>query len=220
MVTVGEIRGIRVLVADDHRMVRAGIRAMLSLSSTGVLCVVDEAETTEEVMEKAEAGRYDVILMDYNFPGRGGAKATELVLKRHPSLCVLGLSAYEERSYVERMVQAGARGYLLKNVEPDTLVTAIRSVLAGKPFYSNEIALKWMDARMRPQGLGPFERLTAREREVFSLVMAGLRDWEIAGRMFVSKRTVDKHRQNLMAKLGARNAVELVQAGVRMGMMG
>jgi len=209
-----------VLVADDHRMVRVGVRAMLSLSSVGMLCIVDEAETTEKVMEMVERTSYDIILMDYRLPGIGGEKATELILKRHPALCVLALSIYEERSYVERMIQAGARGYLLKNVEPDTLVTAIRSVLAGTPYYSNEIALKWMDARMNPLRPGPLDRLTDREKEVFRLVLEGLRDWEIAARMFISKRTVDKHRQNLMRKMDVRNAVELAQAAIRWGMIG
>jgi DNA-binding NarL/FixJ family response regulator len=193
---------------------------MLSLSTIGVSCVVEEAETTEQAMEKVERGAYDVVLMDYQLPGIGGEKATELILKRQPGLCVLGLSIYEERSYVERMVRAGARGYLLKNVEPDTLVTAIRSALVGIPYYSNEIALKWMDKRMNPLRPGPLDRLTVREKEVFRLIFLGLRDWEIAAKMYISKRTVDKHRQNLMAKMEVRNVAELMQEAFRWGMMG
>lgn len=210
---------IRVLVADDHRLVRVGIRGMLSLSSTGMLCEVEEAETTEQAMEKVALSRYDVILMDVAIPGRGGVKATELILQRHPGACILGLSSYDIRSYVERMVEAGARGYVLKNIEPDTLVMAIRTVLSGRPYYSNEVALHWMTARMFPRVVGPLERLTAREREVFQHILDGLRDREIADRMFLSKRTVDKHRQNLMVKLGVRNGVELVQVAARWGII-
>jgi two-component system invasion response regulator UvrY len=213
-------KAIKLLVADDHRIIRAGVRAMLSLSSTGMSVDLDEAETTEEAMEMVKAGRYDVILMDYQLPGRGGAKATEMICKKHPEVRVLGLSNYDERTYVEKMMQAGAMGYVLKNIEPDTLISAIRSVIGGRPFYSNEIAIRLMDSRMLPQLRGPLDRLTPREKEIFRLIMAGLRDGEIAQRTFIAKWTVDKHRQNLMGKLGAHNAAELVHAGIRLGLMG
>jgi DNA-binding NarL/FixJ family response regulator len=215
-----ETAAIRVLIADDHRMVRAGVRALLSVSSLPVRCVVEESETTEQTMDKIGMADFDVILMDYQFPDLGGAKATEIILQHRPQACVLCLSSYDERSYAEKMIRAGARGYILKNVEPDTLLSAIRTVMNGKRFYSNEIALKWMDSGMSARTLGMLDRLTMREREVFRQILAGLRDREIAERLFLSKRTIDKHRQNLMAKLGAHNAIELVQAAVTMGMMG
>lgn len=161
---------------------------------------------------------YDVILMDYDFPDLGGVRTTQLILQLKPKAYILGLSVYEDRACVQRMIQVGARGYLLKNVEPDMLVFALRTVMAGKRYYSNEIALRWMDARLAGQEPGPLDGLTAREKEVFRQILAGLPDREIAQRLFVSKRTIDKHRQNLMAKLGAHNAVELVQAAGMMGM--
>ena len=171
-------------------------------------------------MEMVDVNPCHVLLMDYNLPGRGGAKATELILKKHSGIRVLGLSNYENRSYVEQMVQAGARGYVLKNIEPDTLAVAIRTVFAGKAFYSNEIAMQWIALSRAQERPDPLERLTTREREVLRQILAGSRDKEIAAQLFISKRTVDKHRQNLMAKLGVRNAVELVQAAMRMGVMG
>lgn len=209
---------IRVLVADDHPMVRAGIRVMLSVASRRAACEVDEAETTEEALEKVDRYGYDVVLMDYTLPGIGGDKATRLILERRPAVCVLGLSNYVDRVYVERMVQAGARGYVVKSIEADTLYTAIRTVLAGKPYYSNEVALQWMGSAMYPRVRDPMDGLTRQEREVIRLVLTGLRDKEIAARMFLSPRTIEKHRHNGMLKLGARNAVELVRAAVRMGM--
>jgi len=208
---------IRVLVADDHRMLRAGVRALLSMASSPVRCIVEEAGSTAQALDRVDGTDFDVILMDYHFPDEGGALATERILRRHPKACILGLSSYDERSYAERMIQAGARGYVLKNVEPDTLLSAIRTVMNGKRFYSNEIALKWMEAGPRTQAL--LDRLTAREREVFGRILAGLSDRAIAQQMYRSKRTIDKHRQNLMAKLGAHNVVELVQAAWTMGMM-
>jgi DNA-binding NarL/FixJ family response regulator len=207
---------LRVLIADDHRMIRAGIRAMLSLSTALVRCELDEAETTEQAMEKADRLAYDVILMDVHLPGRGGIKATELILKRHPGIRVLGLSSYDECTYVEKMLNAGAMGYVLKNVEPDTLLSAIRSVMEGKRFFSNEIGLKLMDPRLNPASPSPLERLTAREKEIFGQILAGFNDREIGARLSVSKRTVDKHRQHIMRKLSVRNAVELAEAGLRL----
>lgn len=207
---------VRVLIADDHRMIRAGIRAMLSLTTTQVRCELDEAETTEQAMDKADRLPFDVILMDVHLPGRGGVKATELILRRHPAVRILGLSSYDELTYVEKMLNAGARGYLLKNVEPDTLVSAIRSVMEGKRFFSNEIGLKLMDPRLNPSSPSPLERLTAREKEILGQILAGFTDREIGARLSVSKRTVDKHRQHIMRKLAVRNAVELAEAGLRL----
>lgn len=208
---------IRVLVADDHRVVRTGIRGLLSMSSVPVRCMVDEAGTSQEAIRQAGRTEYDVILMDYDFPDLGGARTTQLILQMKPKACILALSVYGDRSSVRQMVQAGARGYMLKNVEPDVLVFAFRTVMGGTRYYSNEVALSFMGGGLAGQEAGPLDQLTTREKEVFRQILAGLPDREIAQRLFVSKRTVDKHRQNLMRKLGVHNAVELVQAA---GMMG
>jgi len=199
-------------------MVRAGIRKMLSETSGRAPCEVDEADTTEDAVEMTLRVGYDVVLMDYNMPGIGGDKATRQILERRPEACILGLSNYEDRTYVERMIQAGARGYIVKSIEADTLYGAIRTVMSGKPYYSNEVALQWMGAGMFPRTRDPMDRLTSREREVFRLVLTGLNDREIGAKMFLSPRTVEKHRHNSMAKLGAHNAVELVLVAQRMGM--
>jgi DNA-binding NarL/FixJ family response regulator len=181
---------------------------------------VEEAENSEETIAKVMSGDYDVVLMDYVLPGLGGHKTTEIILSRSPGVAVLGISYYDERSYVDRMVGAGAKGYILKNIEPDTLACAIKTVMGGKFFYSNEIALKLLETKpIRPIKVDALALLTPREKEVFRAIMGGMLDREIAEQLCIGKRTVDKHRQHLMAKLGARNAIELVQAGVRMGMV-
>jgi DNA-binding NarL/FixJ family response regulator len=198
-------------------MVRAGIRAMLAASTATLRADIEEAETTEEAIARCSTGAFDIVLMDFHLPGRGGPKATEMILQKRPGVRILCLSSYDERSYVDSMMAAGASGYILKNVEPDTLVSAIKTVMAGKFFYSNEIALKLLEPRPVRTGPGESALLSAREKEVFKLILSGLKDREVAEKMGIAKRTVDKHRQNLMAKLNARNAVELVQAAVRMG---
>jgi DNA-binding NarL/FixJ family response regulator len=144
---------------------------MLS-TSTAVLW----AEIEEAIRLNMEAS-FDVILMDYHLPGRGGPKATEIILQRRPAVRGLGLSSYNERSYVDRMMAAGARGYILKNVEPLMLVTAIKTVLAGKLFYSNEIALKLLEPPVTRRVEGSLAILSPREREVFRFVLAGLKGW-------------------------------------------
>ena len=211
---------IKILVADDHPMVRAGIRTLLSAVSSRVRCVVEEAETTEEAVGKVRGNVYDVVLMDYQFPKDGGPKATESLMRVYPQACVLGLSTFENKAYVERMVRAGARGYLLKNVDPDTLLFAIRTVMSGRRYYSNEIALQWLDPRLAPKAPGRMDELTDKEREVFREIVEGLSNRQIADKLCLSKRTVDTHRQNLMAKLGTHSAVELMRVAASMGMMG
>lgn len=157
-------------------MVRMGIRALLSLSSVKLSVSIHEAGTTEEAINKSTANCYDVILMDYHLPGGGGPKATKLILNKRPETCVLALSNYDEISYVKRMMGAGARGYILKNIEPDTLVTAIRTVLRGTLFYSNEIALKLLElAGIRAAR----NRLTTREKVIFRLIIQRMIDREI-----------------------------------------
>jgi DNA-binding NarL/FixJ family response regulator len=205
---------LRLLVADDHPMVRAGLRSLLSVVNAPFHFVLDEAGTTEEALYLVDRMTYDVILMDYQFPVGGGAEATGRIMARHPYARVLGLSSFSDKAFVRRMVQAGARGYLMKDIEPDMLVAAIREVMAGKRFYSNEVALQWMDEGLAGRSPGPLDVLTAREREVCRFILAGLKDREIGQRLFISKRTVDKHRQNIMAKLNVHSTVELVQATV------
>ena len=211
-----EMGTIRVLIADDHHMVRMGIRDFLFLYSSSVRFIIDEADTVASAIEKARRSTYDVVLMDYGIPEGGGARATELILAGNPHVRVLGLSIYDEKAYVRRMVRAGARGYVLKSVEPDTLMQAIRTVMSGRRFYSNEIALQWIDAELA-DGSGPGDRLTEREREVLRLALTGLKSWEIAEKLFLSTHTINKHREHIREKLGVHGAVELVQAGRALG---
>ena len=209
---------VRVLIADHHRIVRIGVRIMLSELSTWQRYEVEEAETTEEAIYKVLNGDIQVVLMDYHLPGRGAPKATQIILARKPAVFVIGLSNSDDPGFAEQMIAAGGKGLILKNIEEDTLLVAIRTVISGKFFYSNEVALRMLEPRTQPP-LSPLDRLTTREREVLIAILGGLKDREIGGRMGISKRTVDKHRQNMMSKIGARNAVELVQTALRLGLI-
>lgn len=214
-----KVTPIRILLADDHRMVRTGIRALLSQATAPLLYEMDEAESTEAAIQKASTAHYHVILMDFMLPAVGGDKACKTILLQDPGTVILGLSTFGERGYVYRMLDAGAMGYILKNVEPDTLVTAIKTVFSGKQYFSNEIALMLMERNTFQPVDDPLEKLTARERELFRLTLAGLNEDELAARMGVGKRTVDKHRQHLKAKLGVRKTIDLYPLGHKLGIL-
>jgi DNA-binding NarL/FixJ family response regulator len=141
-------------------------------------------------------------------------------LERHPGIRVLALSIYEGKPYVKSMKRAGARGFLSKDVEPDILMQAIRKVMSGGRYYSNDIAVQWMEGELAPDGSGPEDRLTDREREVLGLILRGYKSSEIGQQLFLSTSTVNKHREHIREKLGVHSVVELVQAGMALGICG
>lgn len=213
------IAPVRVLVADSHRLLRIGLQVMLQEMSSRQRFEVEEAETTEEAIRKVLAGNFHVVVMDYHLPGRGGPKATELIVVRRPETCILGWSYHAERAQAEQMIQAGAKGYVLKNIEQDTLLSAIRTVMEGGQFYSNEIAQRLLEPVIAQPVEDKMARLSRREREVFRLVLEGRESPEIAKQLRISRRTVDKHKEHIVSKLGVRNSLGLVQAGMRMGLV-
>jgi len=206
------------LVADQHRIFRAGIKALLSGLSSWQRFQVEEAETSEDAMAMMTNKKYDAVLMDYNLPGRGGVKTTEMILSRWPSVCVISLVDTDDGWQAERVLRAGARGCILRNVGMDTLIAAIRTTMAGRCFLSNEIAQRLLVSKavLKQDPLG---RLTAREKQVFLSILSGMVDREIAFQMGIAKRTVDKHRQHINYKLGTRTPLELLQAGLRLGLV-
>ena len=209
---------LRILVADQHRIIRAGIKALLLETSSWQRFEVGEAETTEETIAMVASGEYPVVLMEYNLPGRGAIKATEIIRSRWPATAIIALTDTDDGGRAERIVRAGAKGCILNNVGLDTLLVAIRTAIAGGLFYSNEIAQQLL-GRSRVSKPDPLGRLTAREKEVFMCILAGLRDSEIVERLGITKRTIDKHRQHIHYKLGTKTPLELIQAGLRLGLI-
>jgi DNA-binding NarL/FixJ family response regulator len=200
-------------------MIRAGVHAILATATARLDYIIDEADTTEAAIQKAALTHYDVILMDFQLPAIGGDKATRIILDKDPTTPVLAVSTFGERVHVHCMLEAGASGYVLKNVEPDTLVTAIKTVIAGKKFYSNEVSLLLLEQHRFQPIEDPLERLTSRERELFRLTLSGLGTEELAARMGIGPRTVDKHRQHLKAKLGVRRTLDLYPLGQKLGLL-
>lgn len=210
---------VRVLLADDHRLMREGLRHLLERRTD--LRVVAEAADGLSTVRLAGELSPDVVVMDISMPGLNGVEATRRILASSPGVKVLALSMHADRRYVIAMLKAGASGYLLKDSASDELVRAIESALARTTFLSPAIAdmvVKEYVSGLPGEAGGAFGLLTAREREVLQLVAEGLSTKEIAGRLGLSGKTVESHRQQLMEKLDLHSVAELTKYAVREGL--
>ena len=198
---------IRVMVVDDHGMVRRGIVAYLK--SNADILVVGEAENGREALEACEQLAPNVILMDLTMPEMDGVTATRAIKQRWPHVQVIVLTSFPEKSLVQDAVQAGAISYLLKNVSGDDLAAAIRDASAGRSTLAQE-ALQALVKPPAPTSATPGYVLTSREREVMALLVKGLNNNEIADRLSVSHATAKAHVSNILSKLGVSNRAEAV----------
>lgn len=205
---------IRLLIIDDHQMVRDGIRVMLESKAEVMHFEIDEAENGEIGVQKILKKHFDIVLCDYQLPGMSGTQTLKQIRLYKKDMKVLALSNYDELSYVKSMISEGANGYILKNIEPSQLLNAIQVVLAGSSYYSNEVALKLIDSARNPETVLPASksRLTKRELEILKMIALEMTNDEIAKGLFISKRTVDTHRQNLLNKLHVKNTAGLIKA--------
>ena len=215
----------RLLLADDHTILRDGIRALLSAEYD--LEVVGEAGNGAEVLALLETTPVDVVLMDVQMPVLDGFATMPELRQRFPDVRVLVLTMLDHENYVARMLEAGALGYVLKNAAISEIAHAIRTVAAGNPFLCTEIGLNMLYKAVT-QRTGTEESaaeghsradLTARELEVLKLIAEGLTNGEIADKLFTSKRTIETHRQNIIAKTQAKNTAALIKLAVGRGLI-
>jgi DNA-binding NarL/FixJ family response regulator len=200
---------IRIVVADDHTIVREGLKQLLG--AAGDFSVVGEAQDGHSVMELVRTLDFDVLLLDMSMPGRSGIELIKQVLSEKPRLRVLILSMHEERQYAVRAIRAGAAGYLTKESASAQLVSVIRKVAAGGAFISTEVAEQLALAAM-PQTDGlPHSALSDREYQVFQALAAGRTVSEIATQLNLSVKTVSTHKARLMQKMSLPNQAELVR---------
>ena len=213
---------LRILLADDHTVVRQGLRKVLEERPEWE--VVAEAGDGREAVRQAEQHRPDVAILDVAMPLLNGIEATRKIIKRTPATRVLILSMHADEAYVTQILQAGAIGYLLKDSADVDLIQAVSAVSEGKSFFSPSIARVMLDDFVRGRGekggvLDRFESLSDREREIFQLVAEAKTNKEIAALLNVSPSTVETHRAHIMEKLDLHSAAEIVLYAVRRGVI-
>lgn len=208
----------KLIIADDHKVFRDGIVSILE--DIADIQVVGEAEDGRQVLELLKTTQPDVILMDISMNEAGGIETTQLIKKDHPNIRVLALSMHNESEYILKMIEAGAMGYLLKDAGSEEVIQAIRQVAKGKTFYSQDVSSVMVAALTqsnKQQSNKDNVALTRREREVLQLIVEEYSNPEIAEKLFISIRTVDTHRRNLLEKTGAKNTAGLVKFAIKRG---
>ncbi len=215
------MNALRILVADDHKIIRDGIRAMLEEQEGWE--IVAEAENGKQAVEICKKESIDFVLMDITMSEMDGIEATRAIREEFPELPVLALSMLQEDEHIRRMIEAGASGYVLKSSGSEELVEAMETVLGGSYYFSEEATDAIMKDLVESGGkksavVGP-ESLTEREVEVLELICQEMTNQEIADELFISVRTVDAHRRNLLQKTGARNTAGLVKYALKNGLI-
>jgi DNA-binding NarL/FixJ family response regulator len=209
----------KVLLVEDHVIVRQGIKALFSDEHD--LEIVGEADDGRAALQSVSELEPDVILMDISMPGLNGIEATRQIRQNHPEVKVVVLSMHSNEEYVFQVLRAGASGYVLKQSDSSEVLTAIRAALAGGSFLSPPISRTVIDDYVRRAeargGDEDLELLTSREREVLQLLAEGLSNREIAEQLNISIKTVETHRSNMMGKLGVSSKTELVKYALRKG---
>jgi two-component system response regulator NreC len=208
-------RGVKILLADDHTIVRQGLKLILSAHED--LQVVGEAANGREAVELAAKLRPDIVLMDVQMPELNGIEATKKMVAAHPRIRILALSMHKESVYVREILRAGARGYILKDAIDTELLTAVRSVANGDGYISPAVAGA-LDDKAKDAN-DPVGLLSTREREVLLLIADGKTNKEIANKLNLSVYTVDSHRGKIMEKLNLHSAGELVRFAMKNGLV-
>ncbi len=208
---------IKVLVVDDHAIMRDGIRALVGLHDD--IEIVGEASEGKEAIGKTRELVPDVIVMDIAMPGMDGLEATRRIRKKNPAVKVLVLTQYDNREYILSAIKAGAAGYVPKRALGSELVLAIRAVHQGDSFLYPSAAAALIDDYRQQVGGEPYDRLTGREREILKLIADGHTSREIADLLSISSKTVISHRTKMMEKLDLHNRTELIKYAMRKGLV-
>jgi DNA-binding NarL/FixJ family response regulator len=211
---------INILLADDHQLVRKGFKALLSLEPD--LAIVGEAGDGFETIKLAEELQPDVLVLDLMMTGINGLEVTRQLSKKNTKTSIVILSMHSNEAYVLEALRSGAKAYILKESPSEELVRAIREVHAGRRYLSSpltERAIEVYTKKTEVQNIDPYSQLTIREREILQLAAQGRTNNEIATRLYLSHRTVETHRTNLMRKLSLHNHSQLIQFAIQRGLI-
>ncbi|MDE7374855.1 MAG: response regulator transcription factor [Odoribacter sp.] len=210
------LKKLKLYIVDDHKLFREGLK--LLLSTQDFVQHIYEASNGKEFVENLALADCDVVLMDIEMPEMNGIEATEAALRLKPDLKIIVLSMYGDEQYYYKMVDAGVKGLVLKNSGIEKLVAAIRKVADGENYFSEELLMNIL-SNMREGSKNepevPDNEISEREMEILYHVCLGLSNQEIADKLFISKRTVDKHRANLLSKTGCKNTAALVMYAIK-----
>ena len=206
-----------VILVDDHKLFREGLRMLLG--NFAFIGDIHEAADGAEFLHLIEKVSPDIVFMDVDMPVMNGIEATAKAVAAHPELNIIGLSMFGDEDYYTRMIESGVKGFILKNSGIQDVEAAVIHVMEGKNYFSQEIMdgiLKNMNKKSRQNAAG---LLTEREEEILYHICKGLSNLEIAEHLHISKRTVDKHRENLLLKTNSKNTAGLVMYAIRHGIV-
>lgn len=208
---------LRIAVADDHSILLDGLRALLQRQpGLEVAGLYNSGQALLDAMA-GDLGRVDVAMIDINMPPPAGADLARILRKQHPQTGIIVLSMYDDPAHITGAVEAGALGYLLKNVHDDELLEAVQNVASGKMYLCKE-AMQSLEARRAEEGDEP-ARLTGREIEILKLIAKDRSNQQIADELFISERTVETHRKNMLRKTGSKSMVGLMRWAMERGMI-
>lgn len=213
---VKEMEKLKIYIVDDHKLFREGLKLLLSTQE--FVQHVYEASSGEEFIENLNLVDCDVVLMDIEMPGMNGIETTELALRLKPDLKIIVLSMYGDEQYYYKMVDIGVKGFVLKNSGIEKVISAIHQVAEGENYFSEELLVNILNnirSGAKIEQIALDVEISEREMEILYHVCLGLSNQEIADKLFISKRTVDKHRANLLSKTGCRNTAALVMYAIK-----
>ncbi len=211
------IQLIKVLLVDDHELIRIGIKRLLQ--DVNGIKVVGEASTGEEAIRIAKELIPEVVLMDVQMPGIGGLEATRKMIRHNPDIKILALTVFDDEPYPSRLLQAGAAGYITKGCDADEMVRAIRTVHSGQRYISSEIAQQLALKRFTKAEESPLDILSERELQIMLMITSGQKVQEISDKLCLSPKTVNSYRYRIFEKLGINSDVELTLLAIRLGIV-
>jgi DNA-binding NarL/FixJ family response regulator len=194
----------RVIIADDHSLFRQGLKLILmELDDIEVIADVPNGKELVEIVGILEP---DLVIMDINMPFLNGIEASKILARDHPEIKILVVSMYGDEQYYNSVIENGVKGFILKDADNSELKTAVRDILNGKTYFSQELLLRLIRSRQAPANIN----LTSREQEILELICQGFGTAEISSKLFLSDRTIENHKANLFAKTGCKNSLSLV----------